>query len=174
MKRILLTLRAVLSSRTEMTDELSQPGDAVLIERGVPRWLLLKCPCGCGEDIPVNLDARAGDAWRLYRKARSGLSLYPSVWRDTGCESHFIIWHDKIHLFGERNDEITWADQSSRRALAARVLARFPSSQWVSAVELADLLGEVPWEVQDACRFLAHTGEVIEGRGAQRGVFRLV
>jgi len=30
---------------------VSAPGDAVLIKRGAPRWLLLARPCGCGTEL---------------------------------------------------------------------------------------------------------------------------
>src|SRR6267378_4236509 len=78
---------------------VSAPGDAVLIERGTPRWLLLACPCGCGAELPINLDRRAGKAWRVYKHGTTTLSVYPSVWRDTDCGSHFIIWRGNILLF---------------------------------------------------------------------------
>lgn len=91
MKNRSISLKAELDSRVGAANLLVAPGDAVLITRGQPRWLLLRCPCGCGEEMPVNLDARAGKAWRLYRRPHSGLTLFPSVWRDTGCESHFVI-----------------------------------------------------------------------------------
>src|SRR5258708_2177168 len=93
------TLKATLSSREGISAYLKKPGDGVIVERGRPRWLILACPCGCGSQIPVNLDSRAGPAWRLYRR-RSGVTVYPSVWRDSDCESHFIIAHNRIYLFG--------------------------------------------------------------------------
>src|SRR5205814_291355 len=100
MKNLTLSLKAVVGSRADVAKQLQLPGDAVLIQRGQPRWLLLKCPCGCGDEIPVNLDKRAGKAWRLYGDAHAPVTLFPSVWRDTGCESHFIIWRGEILLFG--------------------------------------------------------------------------
>ena len=97
MKRLKLSLKAVVESRASATGKLALPGEAVIVERGVPRWLLLKCPCGCGEEIPINVDPRSGKAWRLYQDNRLGITLYPSVWRDTGCESHFIVWRGQIN-----------------------------------------------------------------------------
>lgn len=76
MKNFKISLKAEVGSRAGVADILKRSGDAVLIQRGAPRWLLLRCPCGCGEDIPVNLDARAGKAWRIYRSQGSGLTLF--------------------------------------------------------------------------------------------------
>src|SRR6266702_3855520 len=129
-----LSLKRVVESRADASGQLHSPGDAVLIKRGSPRWLLLKCPCGCGEQIPVNLDARAGKAWRLYRN-KTGLTLFPSVWRDTGCEAHFIIWRDQIVTFGggqaSNNSPALTLDVSD---LAKRTLAAWPPGDFVSYV----------------------------------------
>src|ERR1039457_1764232 len=98
MKDLTVSLKSVVGSRAEAEGLLRMPGDAVLIQRGQPRWLLLKCPCGCGDEIPLKLDQRAGKSWRLDGDAKSAVTLFPSVWRDTGCRSHFIIWRDRILL----------------------------------------------------------------------------
>ena len=173
MMNLTLSLKSVVESRAEVTDQLKSPGDAVLIHRGQPRWLLLKCPCGCGDEIPVNLDRRAGKAWRFYDSAKSGVTLFPSIWRDTGCESHFIIWRGQILLFGRVDDDILSSPvHSDLRSLSRRVLEGWPSDGWASYADVADGLGEIPWDVLDACRHLARGGFLIEGHAQQRGMFR--
>lgn len=173
MSRIRLDLKATVGSRGEASAHLKQPGDAVLVERGVPRWLIMACPCGCGEELPVNLDGRAGPAWRMFQTKLSGLTLYPSVWRDTGCESHFIIWRNNIFLFGgyDNEDEWLWDDQFFNE-LRQAVLERLPRDGLVHFSEIADDLGEIPWDVQRVCRQLVHQGKAVEGKGKQRGQFR--
>ncbi len=167
-----LQLRKVVGSRMEATQHLRSPGDAVLVERGVPRWLLMSCPCGCGAELPINLDARAGKAWRLYRTPHLGLSLFPSVWRDTDCRSHFIVWRDRIVLFGQRDEDLASASSAEETASLARAaLAELPEAGFVSYVHIADALGEIPWDVLYALRYLAEQGLVREGRGKQRGTF---
>lgn len=161
-----------MGSRTEASKHLHSPGDAVLVERGVPRWLLMSCPCGCGAEIPINLDARAGKAWRLYRTAKWGLSLYPSVWRDTDCGSHFIIWRDNILLFGRRDEDFESPSSDTETArLAQAALARLPSQGSVSFADVADALGEIPWDVLHALRYLVRQGLALEGRGKEHGIF---
>jgi hypothetical protein len=167
-----MTIKEVVGSRREVNRQLQSPGDAVLVERGMPRWLVLRCPCGCGDDIPINLDRRAGPAWRLYKHPKSGLSLYPSVWRDTDCGSHFVIWRDRIFLFGRgRGDDDLISAQSSRD-LIDTVYARIPQINPISYVDIADELVEIPWDVLDVCRLLVRAGRVREGRGKQRGMFK--
>jgi hypothetical protein len=71
----------------------------VTVTRGAPRSIVILCPDGCGEVLTVNLDRRSGPAWRFFER-RGTLTIYPSIWRDSGCRAHFIIW----------NSEILWCD----------------------------------------------------------------
>jgi hypothetical protein len=167
-----ISLKAEVGSRVGAAELLRAPGDAVLVQRGRPRWLLLRCPCGCGEEIPVNLDARAGKAWRLYRGAATGLTLFPSVWRDTGCQSHFIVWRDRILMLDfDRGLGVSPRDSLDLATLSRRVLDVWPSGRLVSYVEVADALQEIPWDVLEACRNLVRGGSLLEGAGEQRGTF---
>lgn len=120
----------------------------------------------------MNLDARAGKAWRLYQGATTGLTLFPSVWRDTGCQSHFIIWRDRILLFGiDSSTGASPRDNLDIASLSRRVLDAWPYGRVVSYVEIADVLGEIPWDVLEACRYLVTLRALVEGRGEQRGSF---
>jgi uncharacterized protein DUF6527 len=167
-----LSLKRIVESRGEASGYLQSPGDAVLIERGRPRWLLLLCPCGCGDELPINLDSRAGPAWRLYKNAKLGVSVYPSVWRDTGCGSHFIIWRDSILLFGPDDDDFRSQGRAGEiAALSDAVRERLPAIGFVSYVDVADSLGEVPWDVLDALKHLVRKRVAREGTGKQRGTF---
>lgn len=168
-----LNLKKVVQNRAEAAGWLTAPGDAVLIERGTPRWLLLSCPCGCGAELPINLDRRAGKAWRLFKHGQRALSVYPSVWRDTDCESHFIIWRGNILLFGEREEDFEAAALSDElQPLTQAVLERMPPRGLVSYADLADALQSDPWDVLDACRGLCRRGLLTEGAGKERGQFR--
>lgn len=169
-----LNLKGTVSSRSDTTGMLRDAGDAVLVERGRPRLLVLMCPCGCGETFATNLDGQAGKAWRLYRK-RGSMTLFPSVWRDTGCESHFIISRDQIYLFGrwgeEGNDEQDelW---SNKDTISREVVLNALSRTLESVAVIADRLDTLPWDVLDVCRRLVANGVAIEGTKDRRGYFR--
>lgn len=158
--------RGTVMHRAEATALLERPGDSVLIERGVPRSLVMQCPDGCGEVLTVNLDRRTGKAWRFFRR-RNQASLFPSVWRDTGCGSHFIVW----------NHTIIWCDGLDRprvlvdgeEELARRILAAV-GRDWVHYTTLSDALDEVPWDVLDVARRLK--GRLLEGTKQLEGCFR--
>lgn len=161
-----------VSTRGEASAHLKSPGDAVLIERENPRWLLLSCPCGCREELPINLDPRAGPAWRLYGTRQLGLSLFPSVWRETGCKSHFIIWRDRLFLFGQKEEDLDDSLQEDGTApLIDVVRERLPGAGLVSYTEIAEALSVVPWDVLSVCRRLVRVGLAREGKGKRRGSF---
>lgn len=174
MKRTkVLQFHGTVSSRMEADAHLQSPGDAVLVERGRPRCLVLSCPCGCGETLPINLDPRVGPAWRLYTSRNSSLTVFPSIWRESGCNSHFIIWRDKIFLFRPYEDDI---DSSSLDEgdlpNAELVYERLPLAGSISFHEIAEDLDAVPWDVLRVCRRLVQRGLAQEGKGKERGRFR--
>ena len=146
---------------------LKAPGDTVIVHRETDRSLVMLCPSGCGEKIVINLDPRSGPAWRLYRR-QNRLTLYPSVWRETGCKSHFIIWRDKIHWC---NYDEEWDDSSVDIELEQRILQSLAPGLAVHFWELAEALDEIPWSVWLSCRKLSGEGRLNELTGKKRGFF---
>lgn len=60
-------------------------------------WLIaFKCPCGCNNVIHLNLLSDAKPQWRFYITTKKRVSISPSVWRTTGCKSHFFIRKSKV------------------------------------------------------------------------------
>ncbi len=169
-----LSLKSVVETRAEVGSNLNAAGDAILIFRHHPRWLLLKCPCSCNDVISLNLDQRAGQSWRIYNGKDDQLSLFPSIWRDSGCLSHFIIRNGHIVMLGERAPlTYRWLSDTALLSLANRVRQFWPQADWVQYVEVADLLGEMPWDVLDACRYLVRIGVLVEGKEQLQSCFRL-
>jgi hypothetical protein len=138
-----------------------------MVEREVLRSLVMPCPDGCGEILTINLDPRSGPAWRLYRERR-GTSLFPSIWRSSGCESHFIVWRSAIYWCGP--DEGT-ALEDENIDLEARVSGALTDSL-VPYTEIADQLSEVPWSILVACERLVARGAAERGKGGNRGSFK--
>lgn len=179
-----LRLLGTVGSRGEAGTLLRAAGDAVLVERGRPRLLVLRCPCGCGEDFPINLDPRAGPAWRLYRAPaqRYGLragpgfldastSLFPSVWRESGCRSHYVIWRDRILLFSGGDEELDQTPDHGK-ALEEAAYAELRTNELRPFAQIAEALKQIPWDVLVACRSLVRSDRAIEGTSQQRGCFR--
>ena len=142
----------------------AKPGEAALVRRGVLRSMVMACPDGCGEMLTVNLDRRAGKAWRLYVEGND-LSLFPSVWRDSGCGSHFILWRSRIYW-------CDWGDELEVPMAEVVVKVRGAlGSQLESYMSIAERLDLVPWAVLAACRQLIRGGLALEGKDKLLGHF---
>ena len=109
----------------------------------------------------------------LHFRGNQHLTLFPSIWRDTGCKSHFVIWRNRILMFGlGRVSGEAPVEEVDIRSLANRVLEAWPTSGLMSYADVADSIGEIPWDVQEACRALVKSKHLAEGTGRQRGMFR--
>lgn len=145
---------------------LERPEDCVLVTREVDRELVMKCPDGCGDTLTVNLDSRAGPAWEVYVR-RNAVSLYPSVWRETGCESHFMLINNHIYGFGFSSiDEIDLTD-----AFVQSVLQQFEDRKKHSYYEIARELREMPWDVYLACERLVKAKKLEKAGPKNKGIY---
>lgn len=149
--------RGTVERHSDAVVLLQKPGDYALVLRDVPRLLVIACPDGCGDIVPVNLDGRVAKAWRHYLR-NSRTSLYPSVWRDEGCQAHFVLWNDIIYWTA------TYDGHKSETDLDA-VFGRLSTEKFQSPLQIALDMDEVPWAVAQSCRILVRLGKALEGRG---------
>jgi hypothetical protein len=56
-----------------------------------PKWLLFRCPCGCGDLLRINLSPSIHPCWRIRLSKNGKISIYPSIDRDVGCGAHFFL-----------------------------------------------------------------------------------
>jgi hypothetical protein len=159
-----IVMKGEVTHRHLADEVLKAPGEAVIVRRGVLRSVVMACPDGCGELLTINLDGRAGKAWRYYDRG-GDVSLFPSVWRDSGCESHFILWRSRIH----------WCDWSEELDMPmAEVIVQVRDAlgtQLESYTSIADRLDLVPWAALSACGKLRREGIALEGKDKLRGHF---
>lgn len=157
MNNVTFRCRGKVATRGEASPLLFEPGDAVLVVRGRPRVLVMACPCGCRSRVVVNLDPRAGPAWRLYQ-CRRGTSLYPSVVRESGCRSHFVVWNDRILTM--TNDLAALSTMGA--ATEARVCAYMMRGTAAHFADVAEAIGLVPWTVLSVLQSFVRRGVVRE------------
>lgn len=160
--------RGVGAYRDEAEPLLAAPGDIAGVVRGRPRSVVIACPDGCGDTLVINLDQRAGKAWAL--DLRRGVTLYPSVWRENGCRSHFIVWRDHIVWCGRFTDDNV--EPPYDRKLENAVLGSL-GQNYRDGCQIAIELGEVTWDVLRVLRKIAHDGRAEEGKGPDRERYRL-
>ena len=51
---------------------------------------IMRCPCGCGTDIHLPMSSTSRPRWS-FSGTTTKPTLTPSVWRKSGCRSHFIL-----------------------------------------------------------------------------------
>ncbi|MFZ5480849.1 MAG: DUF6527 family protein [Myxococcota bacterium] len=146
---------------------LKNAGDVALVEKGRVRWVIMRCPCGCGDDVFINVDPEQGPSWRL-RRDEAGITLFPSVWRDSGCGSHYIVRKGRAYLFTSSEHRLDW-DQPEEATLE-KVLGML-SDREVDFLTISEHAGIDPWEALAVCRVLVERGRVTEGVGVLRGWF---
>jgi hypothetical protein len=123
----------VVPGQAEARAVLARESTAIaVIRRETMRAAVFLCPCGCGDTLVINLDARAGKAWRV-RLNHHTLTLLPSVWRTTGCRSHFVLWTNHVwwcDFDGVHDDDIeaTPGAAASGPALPGELLAELKAA----------------------------------------------
>lgn len=71
--------------------------DLVLCQEGDEKWCVgMRCPCGCGKVIELLLLQNTQPRWDLIIDRQGRPSLFPSVWVQTGCRSHFWIRNGRV------------------------------------------------------------------------------
>ncbi|MFA5833943.1 MAG: DUF6527 family protein [Bacteroidota bacterium] len=164
-----IKLNGTVSNHGDAIKKNRKSGDVVIVERGSLRSLVCMCPCGCAEQITINLDIRTGKAWKMYRKVK-GMSLYPSVWRDSGCKSHFIIWNNRVLWL----DDDWWFEEDNIVEITKRILPLFTPDEFIHFRDIAESIEEIPWSVLRSCRELVNQGIIIEGEDEMKGFYRKI
>jgi hypothetical protein len=94
--------------RTERVEDLPRElegGRIYVVGEGRHIWsVALLCPCGCGETIQLNALPEARPRWRVRQHLDGRVSLMPSVWRNTGCRSHFLVRGGVVEWVLERRN----------------------------------------------------------------------
>jgi hypothetical protein len=71
--------------------------DLILLQDNGENWSVgFHCPCGCGEVIELLLLPNVKPRWDIYIDSLHRPTLSPSVWKTTGCKSHFWVQDGKI------------------------------------------------------------------------------
>jgi len=61
------------------------------------KWTLFQCPCGCEHVITLSLQSTHNPHWRFTMNTAGQPTLYPSIWQDTSCFSHFWLKEGRIY-----------------------------------------------------------------------------
>ena len=145
----------IVESQTEARSVAESSRTVAVVRRGIDRAMVYQCPCGCREMTVINLDPATGHAWR-HSISPSGISLMPSVWRESGCRSHYIVWRNGVwwcDFDGSSAVGEEWPDEIEEELTAAwrrlRTLgiekARIPTrslvESWLSLPDATERIG---------------------------------
>lgn len=70
-----------------------------MVDAGESWSVGFNCPCGCGDVIELLLLRTIDPHWTLSIDSLGRPTLHPSVWKSTGCKSHFWV----------KNGRVVWA-----------------------------------------------------------------
>lgn len=71
--------------------------DIVLTRDDGDDWSVgMRCPCGCGATIELMVIPEASPRWSVSTDHTRRPTLHPSVWRKSGCRSHFWVRGGRI------------------------------------------------------------------------------
>ena len=80
----------------ELPDDLDPCAVYVLGEGAYLWFVVMRCPCGCGENLYMTLLPESNPRWQLTEHTNGTISLQPSIWRKVGCRSHFFLRRGRI------------------------------------------------------------------------------
>lgn len=60
------------------------------------KWAYFKCPCGCGDQLRLNLSSKDSPSWKVDVSDDGVASIHPSVRQVNGCYSHFWLKQGSI------------------------------------------------------------------------------
>lgn len=67
-----------------------------IVNKGKPRWVLFRCPCGCFDVITLSVQIGHTPHWVLKITNDKRPTLHPSIWREEGCLSHFWVKNGRV------------------------------------------------------------------------------
>jgi hypothetical protein len=75
-------------------------GQIFIVGERNAKWVVLECPCRCGDRIDVNLMTSRKPHWTLAVSER-GVTLSPSLWvPKEKCGSHFFVRNNRVVWIG--------------------------------------------------------------------------
>jgi Family of unknown function (DUF6527) len=84
---------------TDVPDKL-ESGKVYLIGENDHLWsAALKCPCGCGTVLEINLVPDIRPRWSVAEDKDGYVTIEPSIWRKKDCECHFRITRGMVRWY---------------------------------------------------------------------------
>ena len=94
----------------DLPDRLEKYNIYLVGENGHIWQAVMVCPCGCGCVIQLCVLPDVHPGWRYQLHEDGSVTIFPSIWRKTGCESHFFLRQGKIkwHSISRQASPLRW------------------------------------------------------------------
>jgi Family of unknown function (DUF6527) len=86
----------------DLPDDIKDHTVYVIGEKGHEWLAALKCPCGCGDTLQLNLIKAVKPKWRIFFHKKRKVSISPSIDRIVNCRSHFTLTKGIVRWWGEK------------------------------------------------------------------------
>lgn len=82
--------------RLDAVEAAKKDDVAALIKGGTTdKWLLIKCPCGCGKQHNLNLMKSYKPCWSVEKHNETDFTVHPSI-NAKQCGAHFWIKNNTV------------------------------------------------------------------------------
>lgn len=85
----------VCGDRQSLEQEVQNGKIVIIGNKNNPKWVHFLCPCGCKEQISLNLMKSYYPRWRVKFNQDDTVSISPSI-DNTSCGGHFWIDHNQV------------------------------------------------------------------------------
>ena len=91
----------VVDTQDEAAEAAREGNTLALIRGGIQgaKWLVMICPCGCGEIRRISLSKHIQPAWTLMISEDNEISLRPSVYLRGDCHAHFVLRDNVAYVY---------------------------------------------------------------------------
>jgi hypothetical protein len=86
-----------IANKTPRSDTVGDKDFIMVVFQRKPYWVLFRCPCGCRIVISLSLQKMHRPHWTVRKNSEGRPTVYPSVWQNNGCCSHFLIRDGRVY-----------------------------------------------------------------------------
>lgn len=79
----------------DLPDTFEKATAYIVGENGHYWCIAMLCPCGCHQIIQLNLLPYVKPRWSFHER-NSIITIHPSIWRNSGCRSHFYVHNGRV------------------------------------------------------------------------------
>jgi len=108
-----------VTDKTPKNDAVGDKDFIMVVYQGKPLWALFRCPCGCRHVISLSLQKIHRPHWKVRKYSEGRPTVYPSVWQNKDCCSHFWIRDGRVYWCGNADKRVKSSPDRTMRGQSA-------------------------------------------------------